>query len=503
MRSWSLDWLQQEGWQEDLADHARQRNLGAHLVHLFRQAISTNKLHPGDRLPSARDLVAELGISRKTAAYVYEQLYAEGYVYGRVGSGTYVSAVTPAMVHRAMRPGDVGLPEDAVAAPNEIRLSERAQKILENGGVGERQWGAFMPGVPDVTAFPRAAYARIVNQLWRHAQPEMLTYGTTGGAVQLKSELANYLRVGRAVQCEPQQVLITEGLHQALDLVIRSLLNPGDTVWMEEPGYWGINNLLQFTPGVRIVRLPVDAEGMCIDPSGPPPKLIFTTPSHQYPLGAVMSLGRRKSLLEYARARRAWIVEDDYDSEFRFGGRQMPCMQGMVGHAPVLYLGTFSKTLFPGLRVSYMVTPPELVGPIQRMQSEIYRQGHQVTHLALGEFIRQGHYTKHIRKMRVVYARRREWLRSLITRYLGPQFLAPIDSHAGLHLVLHLPKRVDDVKVCAELKANGILSKPLSTYYAGPDKHKGLLLGYAATEETASQIAFFQMLHVLRKFGIG
>lgn len=503
MSSWSLDWLRQrDGWQDDLAAHARQRNLGAHLVHLFRQAISTNLLHPGDRLPSTRDLMAELGVSRNTAAYVYEQLGAEGYVFSRVGSGTFVSAVTPAMVHKALRPADSVLPGGFNAAPNEIRFSQRAQKILEKGGVGEKQWGAFMPGVPDVTAFPRATYARIINQLWRHAQPEMLTYGTTGGAHQLKSALADYLRVGRAVQCDPEQILITEGVHQALDLTIRSFLNPGDTVWMEEPGYWGINNLINLDPTIHIVRQPVDSDGMCIQASEPAPRLIFTTPSHQYPLGAVMSLERRKSLLAYARSQQAWIVEDDYDSEFRFGGRQTPCMQGIVENAPVIYIGTFSKTLFPGLRVGYMVLPRELVGPMHRMQSEIFRQGHQVTHMALAEFIRQGHYTKHIRKMRVIYARRREWLRTLITRYLGAEFLSKNDSHAGLHLVLHLPKDLDDVEVCAELQRNGILAKPLSRYYNATEKLKGLLLGYAAVEETVIQQSFFQMLHVLRKFGV-
>lgn len=504
MSSWSLDWLRQkEGWQEDLAEHARQRNLGAHLVHLFRQAISTNHLHPGDRLPSTRDLMAELGVSRNTAAYVYEQLCAEGYVFCRVGSGTYVSAVTPAMVHRArLSPGadPSGHPN---ARPNAIQLSDRAQDILGSGGVGPKQWGAFMPGVPDVTAFPRATYARIINQLWRHAQPEVLTYGTTGGAPQLKSQLAAYLRLGRAVQCEPEQILITEGIHQALDLTIRTLVNPGDTVWMEEPGYWGINNLLKLTPGIQVIRREVDSDGMCIDQDDPPPKLIFTTPSHQYPLGSVMSLERRKNLLAYARRHQAWIVEDDYDSEFRFGGTQISCMQGMESNSPVIYIGTFSKTLFPGLRVGYMVLPRELVEPMHRMQAEVFRQGHLVTHMALAEFIRQGHYTKHIRKMRVVYARRREWLRALIIRYLGPAFVSRTDSHAGLHLVLYLPKELNDVEVCAQLEANGILARPLSRYYQTALQQKGLLLGYAAVEENVMQKRFFEMLNVLRKFGVG
>lgn len=503
MSSWSLDWLlQREGWREELADHARHRTLGAHLVHLFRQAISTNLLHPGDRLPSTRDLMAELAISRNTAAYVYEQLCAEGYVYSVVGSGTFVSAVTPAMVHKALLPPELKDDADAVFAFGEVGLAKRAQAILGHASVGNRQWGAFMPGVPDVTAFPRAVYARILNQLWRHAQPEVLTYGTTGGAPQLKSALTDYLRVGRAVQCKPEQMLITEGIHQALDLVIRCLLDPGDTVWVEEPCYWGINNLLQLAHGVQVVRLPIDGEGMCLDPNAPVPKLIFTTPSHQYPSGAVMSIERRKSLLRYARAHGCLIVEDDYDSEFRFGGRQVPSIQGLEKNAPVIYIGTFSKSLFPGLRVGYIVLPEGLAEPLQRLHGEIHRQGHLVTHMALAEFIRQGHYTKHIRKMRVVYARRRDWLRKLIIKYLGRSFLSKEDSHAGLHLVLHLPQAMDDVEVVGRLKEAGILCKPLSAYYSTEPKQKGLLLGYAAVEEDVIQKAFFGMLHVLRGYGI-
>lgn len=500
MSYWSLDWLHhKEGWREELAVHARHRTLGAHLVHLFRQAISTNLLHPGDRLPSTRDLMEELTISRNTAAYVYEQLCAEGYVYSVVGSGTFVSAVTPAMVHRALPPPDHKESTDFTNA--EVDFSRRAQALLGDGSVSDRQWGAFMPGVPDVTTFPRAVYARILNQLWRHAQPEVLTYGTTGGAPALKSALTDYLRLGRGVQCKPEQILITEGVHQAIDLTTRAFLDPGDKVWLEEPCYWGTSNLVQMVHNIQVIRQPVDAEGMSADLNAPIPRLIFTTPSHQYPSGTVMSIQRRKNLLRYARANRCLIVEDDYDSEFRFGGRQIPSIQGIEKNTPVIYIGTFSKSLFPGLRVGYMVLPEGLADQMQRLHAEIYRQGHLVTHLALAEFIRQGHYTKHIRKMRVIYARRREWLRKLIIKYLGRSFLSNEDSHAGLHLVLHLPSALDDVEIAAHLKEIGILCRPLSKYYGLEPRQKGLLLGYASVEEDVIQKAFFEMLHVLRKFG--
>lgn len=500
MNSWSLDWLKQRaGWQEELEAMGQQRRLGSHLVHLFRQAISTNILLPGDRLPAVRDLVNELGIARNTAVYVYEQLCAEGYAYSRTGSGTFVAMVTPAMVHKALVIKNSERLSQRKAIGSTTEFSARVEEILASASVDEKQWGAFMPGVPDVTQFPRAAYARIINRLWRHARPEMLTYDTNGGAPQLKAALANYLRVGRGVQCEPAQIIITEGTHQALDLIIRTLVNPGEVVWTEEPGYPGISNLLKMNPGIKILQQPVDADGMIFDDEKLVPKLIFTTPSHQYPLGVVMSLERREKILNYAQANRCWIVEDDYDSEFRFGGRQTPSIQGMVRDAPVIYLGTFSKTLFPGLRIGYMILPHEILSAMQRIRSEIYRGGNLITHMALGEFIDQGHYTKHIRKMRVVYSKRRDWLKKLIAKYLGENYLAEVDSHAGLHLVLYFVNPVDDVQVCTQLFEEGILAKPLSKYYAGKVARRGLLLGYAAVEESDMQEYFFRMLHILKK----
>lgn len=500
MRSWSLDWLlQRKDWEQELATKSRQRILGAHLVHLFRQAISSNILQPGERLPSTLDLVKELGISRNTAAYVYEQLYAEGYVVSRVGSGTYVATLTPAMVHRAP------LSQSSATAinTNRVQLSHNAQHILDNSRAGTKQWGAFLPGVPDVRTFPRAVYARIINRLWRYAQPEMLTYGSSGGVLALKSALVDYLRVGRGVLCSPEQIVITDGTHQAIDLTIRALLNPKDVVWTEEPGYWGTINLLKMHPSIDIIGRDVDDEGITLDPKAPIPKLIFVTPSNQYPLGVMMSLNRRKALIDYARTHQSWIIEDDYDSEFRFGGQHLPAMQGLEKHVPVIYTGTFSKTLFPGIRVAYMVLPVELVAPFTKLHAELYRPGNLVTQMALAEFIRGGHYTKHIRKMRVIYGNRREWLRKLIIRHLGREFLSENDSFAGLHLILQLPNHLDDVEITAQLQKKGVLTKPLSQYYYAQTKSKGLLLGYAAVEEHEMQKAFFEMLHTLRGFGIG
>ena len=500
-----VDWLLQKGWGSALAEQqgTARLTLVEQLCALLREGIASGALKPGERLPATRDLMKGLDVSRNTALHAYEQLRVEGYLVSHVGSGTFVAQTTPESLLRAPRASRAS----RVAAPTparrrEVVLSKGAQQVLAHASAADRQWGAFMPGVPDVSQFPRAVYARILNRLWRHAQPEMLTYDTAGGAQPLKQALVDYLRVARSVQCTPGQILITEGVHQAVDLTVRTLVDPEDSVWMEDPGYWGIANVLRMSPGVEVVGRAVDDEGITLDEQATPPKLICVTPSHQYPLGTVMSLARRKALLAYARKHGAWILEDDYDSEFRFASRPIPAMQGLEQDAPVIYIGTFSKTLFPGLRVGYMVLPPELVTPMRRMHAELYREGHVVTQLALAELIREGHYAAHIRKMRVLYGRRREWLRTLILRYLGEEFLIEPDSQAGLQLVLRLPDHFDDVQLAQTLQSRGVLGRPLSRYYRSPEPAKGLLLGYAAIPEDTMQSAFFILLQALKECGV-
>ncbi|WP_288628210.1 PLP-dependent aminotransferase family protein, partial [uncultured Citrobacter sp.] len=304
--------------------------------------ILEGSLKPATRMPPSRDLAGELTLSRNTVLRVYEQLQAEGYISARTSSGTFVS--DSVLDNLDLRPNKEPV---AVALEDHTRLSARCLELLGHASASPRQWGAFIPGVPDVQYFPHRVLKKIQDRLARRLRPAFLTYDAAGGVSELKEALADYLRTARGVRCSPDQILITEGIHQALDLVTRALCNPGDSAWIEEPGYWGIKNILRIN-AVNFSAIPVDEQGMIPPgPTEPAPKLIFVTPSHQYPLGSVMSLSRRQQLLLRARETRSWIIEDDYDSEFRFSGQPIPSLQGLEEETPVIYIGTFSKTLYP------------------------------------------------------------------------------------------------------------------------------------------------------------
>jgi GntR family transcriptional regulator / MocR family aminotransferase len=361
------------------------------------------------------------------------------------------------------------------------------------------QWGAFVPGVPDVRLAPQRQLAQAQARLAKSAAPTLLTYAHGGGHEGLRQALAEHLRQARTVVCDADQILITEGVHQAIDLSTRMLSDAGDLAWLEEPGYWGIRGVLAAN-GLQVRPVPVDAEGLQLPAAtSAPPRLIFVTPSHQYPLGSVMSLARRLALLELAQSQGSWIIEDDYDSEYRFAGRPVPSLQGLRPQGRVIYIGTFSKTLFPGLRTAYMVLPRALAQAFRTAHAELYREGHQLAQAALGAWVMSGQYAAHIRRTRLVYGARRALLRGLVERRLGPDWLHPHDSEAGLHLVLALPPSLSDVAVAAAAAARGVTVRPLSRYYAGPDPQQGLLLGFACVSESEMLAPFETLLACLRE----
>ncbi|THB49041.1 PLP-dependent aminotransferase family protein [Klebsiella pneumoniae] len=463
------------------------------LYNALRRAILDGSLAPQSRLPPSRDLAGELGVSRNTILTTYEQLLAGGYVVSRRGSGTFGAQTAPESSLTAK-----GQQENSSIAAPTAHLSRRGQHLLGQVSASPRQWGAFIPGVPDVNAFPHPLFSKIQARISRRPKPERLSYSCNGGTPELQQALVDYLRVSRGVHCQSDQILITEGIHQAIDLVTRMLCDNGDLAWVEEPSYWGIRHVLAMND-VRAEPLTVDANGLCppetVDDA---PRLIFVTPSHQYPLGAVMSLERRQRLLALARQQGSWIVEDDYDSEFRFSGQPIPALQGLVADAPVVYIGTFSKTLYPGLRLGYVVIPRPLVSDLKHAHAELYRGGHSLIQMALAEFITAGHYSAHIRRMRLLYSRRRAFLTELIQQHCMPYALSDFSDNAGLHLILNLPAEADDVAIAREANARHILVRPLSRYYLTAARKKGLLMGFASQPEEQMASAFSVLLGCLQ-----
>lgn len=466
------------------------------LYRLMRQAILDRVLPSDTRLPSSRDLASELEISRNTVLYAYEQLLAEGYVEARAGSGTYVADTVPDSVHLPLAPTR----RTATTAAH-VQLSQRGHRLVAQAGASPQQWGAFVPGVPDVTQFPHKIWNTLQSKVWRKPPVAALTYGHGGGYQPLREVVAEYLKVSRSVDCEAGQVVITNGIHQSIDLCLRLLSDPGDVAWVENPCYWGARNLLSAS-GVTIRPIRVDAEGIC--PSDADlaviPRFIFVTPSHQYPLGMVMSLARRRSLLEYARRHGCWIIEDDYDSEFRYNGRPLASLQGMDSGERVLYMGTFSKTMFPGLRLGYLVLPQALSKPFVTGMEELHRSGQAPLQATMAEFMMQGHFNSHIRRMRLLYGTRLEILQQEIDSHFEDSEVQVVGSDAGLHLALRLPAHCDDRLIVRQALEQGVAVRPLSSYYHDVNKvDPGLVLGYACVEDANIAPAFDALAQVIKR----
>ncbi|GAB7127749.1 PLP-dependent aminotransferase family protein [Silvimonas sp. JCM 19000] len=483
------DWLAHRIDKADVAPLYRQ------LQDALRQAILLHELAPGRKLPSSRLLAAELGIGRNTVIQVYEQLALEGYVQAGTGSGTFVADSTP-----DTRFAGVTLPQPTASTEP---LSARGRRLLNAAGVSRRQWGAFVPGVADVTRFPTDVWGRLQSRRMRNLQPELLSYAPPGGHMPLREVLAEYLRSARGVRCHAEQVIITTGIHQSVDLAVRLLSDPGDEVWTEDPCYWGVRSVMQAS-GLQLRSIAVDAEG--INPTeadlARPPRMMLVTPSHQYPLGMVMSLARRRMLLEYARQTQSWIIEDDYDSEFRYASRPLGALQGMDEADRVIYVGSLGKILYPGLRVGYMVVPPALAEPFALALAELFREGQSLQQAVLADFIEQGHFGAHIRRMRHVYGQRRELLMHAIAAHFGADWPVHGDE-AGLHLVLSLPDHIDDQMIAHAALAAGIATRPLSAYYSGgAARQKGLLLGYACVPDEEIPRAFAVLAQVVKAAGV-
>ena len=454
------------------------------LYNKLRRAILTGTFISGQQMPSTRVLAADMGVSRNTVLNAFEQLIAEGYLEGAVGSGTYVARSLPEEMLRASAPSThAEIPSDRCRWSRQgARLAQHATDRIRQTVIPK----PFQTGIPAFDAFPFDLWARLLNRHWRKQHSELLSYGDSGGYMPLRRAIASHLAVARAVRCEPAQVIIVSGAQQALDLTARLLLDPADKAWMEDPGYMGARACMH-AAGAKLVSVAVDDDGLSIREGvakAPRARMAYVTPSHQFPLGVTMTLARRLELLGWARKSGTWILEDDYDSEYRYASRPVAAMQGLDHGGRVIYFGTFSKVLFPSLRLGYLVVPPDLVDGFVVAKAITDRQSPTVEQAVLAEFISEGHFGRHIRRMRALYLERVGTLVDSIGRELNG-FLDIRQPEAGMHTIAWLRKGSDDRGLARRAAEAGVTTVPLSALYAGEKRRAGLVLGYSGYSERA------------------
>jgi len=449
----------------------------------IKTAILQGAMAPGMQLPPSRTLARHLGVSRQTVVNAYEQLTAEGYLDCCVGRGSFVSEGLPPRRPRTAH----RQPDPAIG----IRpLSSRGRLFIEPAlrmGTQDGPPKAFRSGMAALEAFPFDTWARLEARCWRKPHAP-LGYSDPAGFMPLRELLSAHLRVTRGIRCDPEQVIITSGAQQAVHLTGQLLLNPGDKVWVENPGYRGARLALR-AAGAELVPVPVDADGLRVEDglaAAPRARLAYVTPSHQYPLGVTMGLPRRLALLDWAERHQAWIIEDDYDSEYRYTGPMLASLQSLDRAGSVLYIGTLSKSLFPGLRLGYLVVPPALVDAFRQGKSAVDRMSPVMPQAVLTEFIAGGHFHRQIKRTRELYDERRRVLLQELQRQLGTAMTAG-PSNAGLQLaVAFRDHRIDDQAFAKAAAAKDIEVRALSSFYAADERNaslpaeaSGLLLGFA------------------------
>jgi GntR family transcriptional regulator / MocR family aminotransferase len=469
-------------------DRGSDKPLYRQVYESYRDAILERRLRAGDRLPSTRSLAVELGISRLPVLNAFEQLLAEGYCESRTGSGTYVAAALPI---EAPPSGTTPVSGSESARPGPRTVSRSLALRL-----GPPRWvgghGPFHVGRPALEHFPFRVWSSLVSRHARQLDVSQLRYASAAGARTFREAVARYLRTARGVQCSPEQIMATSGSQQALELVARVLLDPGSPVWIEEPSYWGARHALHIA-GARLVPVPVDEEGLDVAAGiarCPQPRAVFVTPSHQFPLGATMSASRRLQLLDCARHAGAWLIEDDYNSEYRYEVQPVAALQGLDRDARVIYIGTFSKVLAPALRVGYLVLPPDLVESFATARWSMDVCPPPFFLSVLADFLDQGHFARHVRRTRQIYRDRRSALVAAL-REQDAGALEVLGVQAGTHLVATLPPGVNDVEVCERAAALGMNVMPLSSCYLGKPDRQGLVLGYGgvAVEEIPEAVS--------------
>ncbi|MGO4502842.1 MULTISPECIES: MocR-like pyridoxine biosynthesis transcription factor PdxR [unclassified Dyella] len=449
---------------------AGRRDLAGQLYQQLRGAIVDGRLAAGSRLPSTRDLASQLGVSRKTTLEVFERLIAEGFLVARQGDGTFVAeglATPPPARARG------------ASSPKAAKVWQRVPEALSMPKPGERLRYDYLGGVTDKTLFHADAWRACVAHALRTQARGRGMYRDPAGEQELRLAIARYLGFSRAVACNWQDVLVTQGAQQAIDLAARVMVERGDVVAVEEPGYPPARASM-LALGARVKPVRVDAEGLCVDELPDDARLVYVTPSHQFPLGMPMSLDRRVALLEWASRRGALIVEDDYDGEFRFEGRPLESLKGLDRSGVVAYVGTFSKTIFPELRTGYVVPPPSLAADFLKARQINDWHGCSLTQAALGRYMLDGEFGRHVRRVQKHYAERRA---ALLEHLRGPlsAWLEPIVPAAGIHLVARLRQGVSEEAVISRARTASIALYGISRFHAGRRAQQGLQFGYGDT----------------------
>ena len=457
------------------------------LYRSLRAAILSRTRPPGARLPSTRALAAELRVARVTVMLCFEQLLAEGYVVSRKGSGTYVATELPDDLAFGVRRQQLAGTR-ANAAP---RLSSYGRRSMA-GRHSVPNWEPrrtllydFHYGRPAFTDFPHATWRRLLARRARTASARDHDYGPPAGSSALREAIADYVQRARGVVCTPAQVVVVNGSQQGLDLTARVLVDAGDRVVLEEPHYFGARHVFA-AAGAQLVAVPVDADGLDISKvrEGSRARLAYVTPSHQFPAGAVMPLARRLALLEWARRTGAYVLEDDYDSEYRYAGRPVESLQGLDRAGRVIYAGTFSKLLFPALRLGYLILPEPLVRPFLMAKALANLSGATLEQLALADFIREGHFERHVRRSRARNAARRAALLEAVGEHLGDR-VDISGASAGVHVLLWpRGRRLGPVEtLIARAADRGVGVYSIAPFYLRRPQRAGLLLGYASLSE--------------------
>lgn len=481
----------------------RRDNLPIHrqICEWFQCAIAEGQIKPGERVPSTRGLAAELGVSRGSVNNAYEQLRAEGYLDTVVGAGTHIARSIP---NECLTIKQIQHVVDPAVHPNLLSRAISARASLWDGPPTQ-PWlnahGAFGVSLPALDHFPVDVWSRLIARHSRTVSRTMLASGDPMGYEPLREAIADYVRTARGVRCDPSQILVTAGSLQGLQIASRALLNSGDRVCMEEPGNPGARQAFAMADA-EIVPINVDAEGIVVselERKGRCAKLVYVTPSHQYPMGVTMSTARRRLLLNWAYDNDTWLIEDDYDSEYRFDRRPIASLQGLDEHSRVLYVGTFSQAMFPALRLGYLVLPKDLVSACAAVKNCMDMFSPTLNQSIMAEFIREGHFGRHLRRMRMVYMERRN---ALVTA-LRNNFRGPVEitsDEAGMHLVILLDAGIDDVTLANQAAHRGMSVMPLSSCHINREGRCGLVLGYGNVDVQGIQVGVNKLGMYIERF---